>query len=191
MEPKSLALILAFISAALTSPIREQNNATSVEYVEHYRERAKFSNGELIWYGPSSNGVEGKNSLRDTSKSDIWQRDGYCTAAGDPIGCDTHNVARNSVCDSLVTDLNGNGDVAIPNPSSRAVCYMGDSEHNVDCCVSWHNTVKRKLTKLDLATPAYRIMSKCTENGVSGKINWIWLLDACTSICVSNRPGHC
>lgn len=191
MEPKYVALILAYISAALTSPISATNNATSAEYVELYRERAKFSKGDLIWYGEPEDGVTSEVAPRATSRSEIWQRSGHCTVNGDPVRCDNENTARNSVCDSLVTDLSGHGSVAIPNPSSRAVCYMGDSEHNVDCCVSWHNLVTQRLTKGDLATPAYRIMSKCSENGISGKINWVWLLDACTSICVSNRPGHC
>jgi hypothetical protein len=46
MELKYAALILAYIFAAMTSPIEETSNATSVEYVEYYLKNAKFSNGQ-------------------------------------------------------------------------------------------------------------------------------------------------
>ena len=192
MEPKYITLILAYISSAMTSPIGETAIATPVEYGEQYRQTAKHSDGELIFYGPPSNETEGKISPRDTSGSDIWQRaTNHCSSTGlGPIGCVSNNVARNDICSSLVDELNGDGDVVVPE-STRSLCYQGNSEHNNRCCVSWHNTVTQTLTKLDLATPAYNIMRTCTLDGISGKIRWIWLKNACTSICLSNRPGHC
>lgn len=170
--------------------IGETTDTASVEYVEKHREPARFSRGELIFYGPPSNGVNGEIFPRDLSESDIWPRSKHCTFLGDPIKCGTDNAARNNVCDSLVTELYSDGSTVVPN-DSRSICYLGDSAKNTLCCASWHNTVTHTLTKADVAGPANRIMTKCTEKGISGKINWIWLQNACTSFCLSNRGGHC
>lgn len=190
MEPKYIAIILAYVATATASPVSDVDisNTTSVNLVEEHRQRASFSEGELVFYGlPNADdrslACNSKISERKASKH-------YCTTKGWEPQCSTKNVARNDVCDSLITELGNDGEIVVPN-TTRSLCYMGDSEHNVNCCISWHNDVTRTLYKTNLTAPAIEIDQKCTESGISGKIRWVYLLDACTSICLSNRPGHC
>lgn len=127
MQPKYIALALAYISAAVASPIEQTPDASG--YVELYREPAKLSNGTLIYYGPASDEV----AERDVKRAS-------CTTGGTAPVCSSDHAARNAVCDSLIGELNSDGSNPVPK-SPRQICYQGGSSSNEYCCVSWHTVV--------------------------------------------------
>lgn len=183
MKTTQLTILFACIAAAVATPVA----ASEPEYIEHYREDAKWSNGSLIWYGPSSGS---KHNTTSESESTLSARaKASCSVAGDAPTCGTSHAARNQECDLLVTELNGDGAVGVPN-SPRQICYQGDASKDEYCCVSWANAVPG-LVKADLATPAYKIEQTCTANGITGKISNIWLEQTCTTVCLSNRGTGC
>ncbi|QIX02298.1 hypothetical protein AMS68_007815 [Peltaster fructicola] len=178
MQPQYIAVLLAAVSGVMASPLPDASTGPKTGYIEHFREPGKFTNGSLIWFGPAANHTT--RSLDERAS---------CSIAGDAPKCDSSHTARNNVCDSLITELNGDGATGVPT-SPRQICYLGDSESNEYCCVSWHNPVNG-LTKGDLATPANTIMTQCTQNGISGKVNNIYLRGRCTAVCLSNRGTGC
>ncbi|PVH90679.1 hypothetical protein DM02DRAFT_475296, partial [Periconia macrospinosa] len=93
--------------------------------------------------------------------------------------------ANNQICDKLLAELEGNGDVTLPQ-TPRQICYKDGKS----CCVSWSKKLSDQLKKNELYQVANKVIKKCTSNGVSGKTQ-ATIQGVCTTVCVSNRGTHC
>jgi hypothetical protein len=123
------------------------------DYLELWREEATIPGDYLVYYGPPNNTV----ATRTTNPQPVRVEERSSCGTTAAPSCHTSNTARNAVCDSLVTELQGDYDVSVPQ-SPRQICYEGNSETNEYCCVSWHNVVP-SLQKGDLAGYAYESKS--------------------------------
>jgi hypothetical protein len=119
----------------------------STDYVELFRENATTEGFSLVYYGPGEDAAVLATKTVREEPARIEER-GSCSTTAAP-GCYTSHSSRNDVCDALVTELQGDGNVAVPQ-APRQICYEGNAESNPWCCVSWHNVVPG-LVKGDLA----------------------------------------
>ncbi|KAF2235556.1 hypothetical protein EV356DRAFT_111689 [Viridothelium virens] len=187
MRTALLHLAFACVTGSMAFPSAKKinNNPEPIEFVELFREPAsQKSNHSLVYFG-YPNGANASHS----APIDLQKR--TCSAYSDPT-CNTDNAARNDICENLVTELNGDAGVQI-SQHGRQICYEGDAaEKNKYCCVSWGTNVS-PLTKGDFVGYTTKVVSQCTENGVSGKFNSVLLGSSqeCVEICMSNRGTHC
>lgn len=160
MQFGSIIIILALIKGLVASPlsVRDANEELIAnDYLELWHEDAKFSTGTVTYYGPSNSTLKAVRAI----DSEIKRR-ASCGTSVAPTCHDSHS-ARNDVCDQLVTELQGDSQVSIPQ-APRQICYEGSSESNEYCCVSWHNPVPG-LIKGDLANYAYNSRSSIPITG--------------------------
>ncbi|KAF2229966.1 hypothetical protein EV356DRAFT_520461 [Viridothelium virens] len=188
MRFTALHILIAFAAGSLAYPSAglTTGNAQEAKFVELFRQptRDPANNHHLVFLGPP-NGTH--------PEPNEHQKRGGCSSTSQP-SCSSSNTARNDICESLITELNGDAQVAVPN-SPRQICYEGDaadSDDNAYCCVSW-GTAVNNLEKGDLASYAATITSQCTQNGVSGKFSSVPLgpLSTCSEFCTSSRGDHC
>ncbi|PVH90906.1 hypothetical protein DM02DRAFT_664549 [Periconia macrospinosa] len=154
---------------------------------ELYRETTK-SGGSLVYYGAATNGNQRRDwgNMFDLSKRCIINCPPPTCKDNEPPSCDSkHNGARNELCDKLLAELEGNGDVTLPQ-KPRQICYIDGKA----CCVSWNKKLSDKLVKADLYQIANKVIKKCTSNGISGKTQ-ATIQGVCTNVCVSSRGTHC
>ncbi|KAI1138392.1 hypothetical protein F5Y05DRAFT_418656 [Hypoxylon sp. FL0543] len=182
MQFTSVTLALLAATGLMAQPLTERGATTST-FVELQRKPASDGNGTLIFLGPGDNG-----SSKRAAAISVEER-AWCRNQVQPI-CDNHNTARNDICDRLVSELFADETVVI-GTNSQQVCYEGDAaETNAYCCVSWKNKVPN-LIKGDLAPIAQGIMQDCTEDGISGASDNIFVHGTCTRVCLSNRGTDC
>ena len=187
MRTTSLSLLIACTATSMASPFSGSvnNNPQRTDFVELFREPvSKNLNDHLVFLG-YPNGTETNNSERTKFEKRS------CSATSAPT-CSSHNSARNDICESLVTELNGDATVAVSS-SPRQICYEGGAaETNKYCCVSWGSPVS-PLTKGDLSGYATTMASTCTQNGVSGKFGSVPVGSSqkCIEVCLSDRGTHC
>ncbi|KAF2275745.1 uncharacterized protein EI97DRAFT_475126 [Westerdykella ornata] len=168
----------------------EARKATGTNRPELFREETK-SGGSLVYYGELTNGTPIKRRFEARSPW-WWGSNDNCPDEFDDLEnnlkCDTRNTAPNELCDNLVNELWGHGDIGV-GQSPRQICYKDSSDK--ECCVSWHTQLPATLTKGDLAKHANSIMEKCTTSGISGRIRKVNILGTCTAVCLSKRGKHC
>lgn len=191
MRTTALGLVITCASSSMASPFAGSmnNDPTGSGFVELWRQPAtkssNSSNGHLVFLGyPTGANHSEAHKFEQRSSSS-------CSANNQPKCSDDH-TARNDICESLVTELNGDATVSIPQ-SPRQICYEGGSaESNEYCCVSWGSPVN-PLTKGDLSGYATTLVSTCTSNGVSGKFDNVPVGSSqkCIEVCMSNRGTHC
>jgi hypothetical protein len=177
-----MALVLAYGTAIMASPlVAERDHASTSELEELHREPAALSDGHIVYYGP------GGTETSSLAPAGVQERS--CTSNAEPV-CSSDHAARNDICAALVTELYNDANASV-GQSPRQICYEGAGEDsNPYCCVAWHNVVNN-LTKGALAPIANAMLTQCTQNGVSGKTNGIWVVQTCTAVCLSNRGTHC
>lgn len=118
--------------------------STSNEYIELYREKAS-TGGALVYYGP----VGGTKTLRsEAAKVEERAPRTTCRTTTAPK-YSTSKSARNDICDALVTELQGDGQIGV-GLSPCQIYYKGAAaETNQYYCVSWRKAVPG-LIKSDL-----------------------------------------
>lgn len=149
----------------MASPLSVRNSSEELfanDYLELWNEDAKFSTGKLTYYGPSGSTLKAARAVE--SEPALIEGRASCGTTVAPSCYESHS-ARNDVCDKLVTELQGDSQVSIPQ-APRQICYEGNSESNSYCCVSWHNPVPG-LIKGDLATYAYNSKHSIPVTGKS------------------------
>ncbi|KAF2435043.1 hypothetical protein EJ08DRAFT_730168 [Tothia fuscella] len=164
---------------------REASPSPSSDRVEISRERTT-NGGSLVYYGAS------KVRRFHIAKRWWWDEDNpTCPATQEPK-CDTKNGAPNEMCAKLVAELEDNGETDVPKDSLQ-LCFFPTT--GTACCVSWGTKIQeredRRLKKKDLYENANIILTRCTANGVSGKMQNVELLNTCTEFCLSNRGNKC
>ncbi|CAJ2507896.1 Uu.00g090820.m01.CDS01 [Anthostomella pinea] len=180
MQFNSLILALSGTTLLMAHPFTERDNG----FIELDRQPASHGSGHLVFLGSGEN----TKRMNMDERNPIEER-ASCTNDPTP-SCSGDHTARNDICDKLVTELFADPTISVGS-SPRQICYEGDAaESNEYCCVSWHNVVDG-LTKGDLAPIAQTIEQQCTQNGISGKTNNVWVFNTCTSVCLSNRGTHC
>ncbi|KAF3405094.1 hypothetical protein DPV78_003267 [Talaromyces pinophilus] len=161
MQLKLIFVILGsvLVSGLMASPLphdsslslrQTENGVTANDYIELWRESAKVHNGNIVYYGPSNITLRATQNV-DSESLDHEKRSSSCSITG-TTSCHTSNAARNENCDRLVTELQADGSVSVPQ-SPRQICYQGVSSSDEYCCVSWHNVIPN-LRKQDLFNPA-------------------------------------
>ncbi|KAI1767427.1 hypothetical protein GGR53DRAFT_110929 [Hypoxylon sp. FL1150] len=186
MQFKSVAFALLGVTGQMAHPFSERDVAKTGEFVEVDRKPASDGRGNLLFLGPGS---KGGTKRADT---DLIEERGTCHKPKDvPPLCDKSNTARNEICDKLVSELYADDGIVVSGKTQQ-ICYEGDgAETNEYCCVSWQREIDG-LTKGDFADIANGIMQECTEDGISGRKEDVYVHnDACTGVCLSNRGTDC
>ncbi|KAF2149146.1 hypothetical protein K461DRAFT_57826 [Myriangium duriaei CBS 260.36] len=183
MISKTALVMLSCISSMMASPMLEPTSPRMVEL-----SREKISGGHLVYFGHPKR----TNDIHEVEKRGWFGSTPKCTVTATP-SCDSkHHLARNAICDKLVTELWGDSGVVVPD-SPRQICYLGEAiDKNAHCCVSWSKAVPN-LTKGDLAVHANSILSTCTSNGISGRVANVLVgkSNTCAAVCLSNRGTRC
>jgi hypothetical protein len=162
MQLKSIVAILActLVKGLMASPLAlrdsEEEGLVANSYIELWCEPATFYTGNMVYYGPSYSTLK---AIRGANPEPAGFEKRYSSSCSSPkkLNCYESHEAGNEPCDQLVTGLQGDGGVSVPE-SPRQICYEGSSEKNAYCCVSWHNKIPG-LTKADLYYPAYDSVS--------------------------------
>jgi len=187
MQFHLLFFTFVLASGLRATPLTVRDTAVTsgptIAYTELYREKASIEDGYLIYFGLNDNSTN-----TNYSEPDSLEKRAPCSRGGN-LGCSSDHTARNDVCDSLVQELQADYNVPVKE-SPRQICYLGQSAKNSYCCVSWHNPVPG-LTKGNLYDIAYNMFTHCTQNGISGKTNSVYVHGVCTSVCLSDRGTHC
>jgi hypothetical protein len=202
----TLALATGLMAAPLTTPNTTVTSGPANGYIELYREEASTSDGYLIYYGPGGSDT----NMRRSELGSLEER-ATCPTTGS-LSCSSSHAARNDVCDTIVTELQTDYNVPV-SLSPRQICYLGTSESNLYCCVSWHNPIPGliKGDLWDIATNSKQpllvlitrhaqkaehsllllVFTQCTQDGISGKTYNVFVNGVCTSVCLSDRGTNC
>jgi hypothetical protein len=151
MHVQLLVIVSALAAGLSASPLEARDTAISSiptnGYTELYREAASNGEGQLIYFGLDDNSV-----IANSSESESLEKRAPCTRGGS-LSCSNDHAARNDVCANLVQELQNDYNVNVK-ASPRQICYLGPSDKNAYCCVSWHNVVPN-LVKCNLYDIAY------------------------------------
>jgi hypothetical protein len=132
------ALTTSLMATSLTARDTTVTSGPGNGYTQLYREEASTGDGHLIYYDLGDSGT----NTRRSEPGSLEERATYTTTGNTIYSSD--NEARNDVCDTLVQELHTDYNFPI-DITPRQICYLGTSEKNSHCCVSWHDTIPNPI----------------------------------------------
>jgi hypothetical protein len=123
MQFESIIFFFACAAGLMASPLAEHQHSTDIltsnDYVEHYRE--PVANGTLVYLGYAEDAPSGVPTPTRSRATKVEARKAKaktttttCAAATATPECSTKYSARNDICDQLVTELQGDSQIAVP-----------------------------------------------------------------------------